>query len=195
MRTLQLTLHCSWYHLDDSFRVSWSNDCLQDLLWWLDPKRLLREVSLSQLSPVLDFWSDASDISWGAQLGPEVVSGLWSQETTSLSINAKELLAVERGLFHFRSSVAHSTVAVFADNSTAEAYLHNAGGTRSPALNSIAQCILRWSELHHVRLAPQFILGSHNVLADSLSLARTRSKGQSRLSPWRSFWSSADNGR
>ena len=42
-------------------------------------------------------------------------------------------------------------------------------GTRSPALNSIAQRILRWSELHHVRLAPQFIMESHNVLADSLS--------------------------
>ena len=129
MRALQLTLHRSWYHLDDSFRVSWLNDCLQDLLWWMDPKCLLCGMSLSQLSPVLDFWSDASDVSWGAHLGPKVVSGLWSQEAISLSINAKELLAMERGLLHFRSSVIHSTVAVFADNSTAVAYLRNAGGT------------------------------------------------------------------
>ena len=135
----------------------------------MDPERLLRGVSLSQLSPDLDFWSDASDVGWGAHLGLEVVSGLWSQEETSLSINARELLAVERGLLHFRSSVSHSTVAVFADISTAVAYLNNAGGIRSPALNSIAQHILRWSELHHVRLAPQFIMGSHNVLPDSLS--------------------------
>ena len=49
------------------------------------------------------------------------------------------------------------------------AYCRNAGGTRSPALNSIAQRILQFLELHHVHLAPQFIMGSRNVLADSLS--------------------------
>ena len=62
MRALQLALHRSWDCLDDSLLVSWSDDCLQDLLWWMDPERLLRGVSLSQLSPDLDFWSDASDV-------------------------------------------------------------------------------------------------------------------------------------
>ena len=143
-------------------------------------------VSLSHHSPDLDFWSNESDVGWGAHLGHEVVSGLWSPEETSLSVNTRELLAVERGLLLFPSSVSHSTVAVFADNSAAVAYLCNAGGTRSPALNAIAQHILRWSELQHVRLAPQFIMGSHNVLADSLSLPN-QSKGRSGLFTWKSF--------
>ena len=43
------------------------------------------------------------------------------------------------------------------------------GGTKSPLLNTIAQEILRWSESLAIRLAPQFILGSNNVLADALS--------------------------
>ena len=43
------------------------------------------------------------------------------------------------------------------------------GGTRSPLLNTIAQEILRWSESLAIRLAPQFIPGSNNVLADALS--------------------------
>ena len=42
-------------------------------------------------------------------------------------------------------------------------------GTRSPLLNTIAQEILRWSESLAIRLAPQFIPGSNNVLADALS--------------------------
>ena len=46
MRTLQLQLHRSWDRLDGSFLVSWSDACLQDLLWWLDPVRLRRWVSL-----------------------------------------------------------------------------------------------------------------------------------------------------
>ena len=43
------------------------------------------------------------------------------------------------------------------------------GGTRSPVLNSIAQRILRWAEKIELVLAPQFIQGKNNVLADSLS--------------------------
>ena len=69
-------------------------------------------------------------------------------------LKVRELLAVERCLHLFHSSVSHSTVAMFADNSAAVAYLRNAGGTQSPPLNTIAQRFLRWSELQHVRLAP-----------------------------------------
>ena len=61
------------------------------------------------------------------------------------------------------------TVSLFCDNSTAVAYLRKEGGTRSPFLNSLAQGILRWSESLAIRLAPQFIPGSLNVLADTLS--------------------------
>ena len=43
------------------------------------------------------------------------------------------------------------------------------GGTHSSLLNSIAQRILRWAESLPVLLSPQFIMGKHNVLADSLS--------------------------
>ena len=43
------------------------------------------------------------------------------------------------------------------------------GGTRSPLLNSLAQEILRWTESLSIRLAPQFLPGSNNVLADALS--------------------------
>ena len=65
--------------------------------------------------------------------------------------------------------MSNSTVAVFADNSTALAYLRKRGGTRSLLLNSIAQRILRWAESIDLILVPQFIQGKNNVLADSLS--------------------------
>ena len=105
----------------------------------------------------------------GAHLGLLTASGLWSQEESQLSINARELLAVRRGLLHFQSSLVRKTVSVFCDNSTAVAYLRKEGGTRSPFLNSLAQGILRWSESLSLCLAPQFIPGSLNVLADTLS--------------------------
>ena len=57
----------------------------------------------------------------------------------------------------------------FCGHFTAIAYLRNQGGTRSQLLNAIAQHTLRWSEALPVLLTPQFIMGRHNVLADSLS--------------------------
>ena len=73
------------------------------------------------------------------------------------------------GLVHFRQQLEDQVVAVFSDSSTAISYLKKQGGTISPLLNQEAQEILRWAELHHIVLIPQFILGKNNVLADSLS--------------------------
>ena len=164
MRSLQLCLHQSWDRVDQSTRIP--------LVSGLPPGSEVVAAlapSLRQVSPDLDFWSDTSDVSWGAHLGLLTASGLWSLEEIQLSINARELLAVRRGLLHFQSSLVGKTVSVFCDNSTAVTYLRKEGGTRSPFLNSLAQGILCWSESLSVRLAPQFIPGSLNMLADTLS--------------------------
>ena len=169
MRSLQLCLNRSWDHVDLSVPVSWTACCLQDLQWWLHLPRLSQGVSLGQVSPDLNFWSEASDVGWGAHLGHQVASGLWAFPQASMSINARELLAIQHGLHCFQLSLRGHTVAVYCDNVTAVAYLRKEGGTRSPSLNTIAQEILRWAESLDIRLAPQFIPGSNNVLADALS--------------------------
>ena len=46
----------------------------------------------------------------------------------------------------FRTSLEGRVVSVFSDNTTAVAYLRRQGGTLSPALNVVAQRILRWAE-------------------------------------------------
>ena len=96
---------------------------------------------------------------WGVHLGEEVVSGLWSPEERLSSINHRELLAIFYALQHFLPLVQNSTVAVYADNMTALAYLRNQGGTRSAFLNRTAQDLLRWTERHSISLLPQFIMG------------------------------------
>ena len=169
MRSLQLCLHRSWDRQDLGDPVYASMECLRDLQWWLHLPRLSLGVSLYQVSPDLHFWSDASDVGWGAHLDRQIASGLWDTHQAALSINARELLAVQLGLHQFQSSLQGRTVAVFCDNTTAVAYFRKEGGTRSPLLNTLAQEILRWTESLSIRLAPQFLPGSNTVLADALS--------------------------
>ena len=169
MRSLQICLHRSWDRQDLEAPVSASVECLCDLQWWLHLPRLSLGVSLCQVSPDLHFWSDASDVGWGAHLDCQIASGLWDSHQAALSINARDLLTVKLGLYQFQSSLQGRTVAVFCDNTTAVAYLRMEGGTRSPLLNALAQAILRWSESLSICLAPQFLPGSNNVLADALS--------------------------
>ena len=68
MRSLQLHLHRLWDQEDDSTLIPWDQDCHLDLEWWIVPGRLQSGISLAQVNPHLDFWSDASDVGWGAHL-------------------------------------------------------------------------------------------------------------------------------
>ena len=106
-----------------------SRECLHDLRWWLHLPRLSLGVSLRQVSPDLRFWSDASDVGWGAHLDCQVASGLWDDQQAALSINARELLAVQLGLFQFRSALQGRTVAVFCDLALDGVPLHPPGST------------------------------------------------------------------
>ena len=155
MRSLQLRLHHLWDREDDSTLIPWDSACRQDLEWWLVPDLLELGISLDQVNPHLDFWSDASDVGWGAHLLDLTTSGLWSPGEAELSVSAREPLAVEKGLLHFTHLVSNSTVVIFSDNSTALAYLRKQGGvTRSPILNANSQRILCWAETVDPVLAP-----------------------------------------
>ena len=169
MRSFQFVLHRSWNREDPDELIRWSPEIHQDLLWWLSRERLEQGISLEQVSPQLDLWSDASDVGWGAHLGDQVASGRWSSEELHSSINHRELLAIFYALQHFLPLVRSTSVAVYADNTTAVAYLRHQGGTRSALLNRTEQQLLRWAEVHSITLLPQFIMGRNNVLADALS--------------------------
>ena len=84
MRLLQLCLKDQWDFLDDQFQVSWSPLCREDLLWWSRVAQLREGVSLSLPAPDISFFSDASDVGWGALIGEHHASGLWSPHQKTL---------------------------------------------------------------------------------------------------------------
>ena len=97
------------------------------------------------------------------------VSGLWSPKERTLSINLRELRAIRLGLLHFRHLIVGLNIGVLLDNTTALSYVRKQGGTLSSPVNQEAQLLLRWAEFLPVSLVPQFVMGSWNVVADSLS--------------------------
>ena len=169
MRAHQLRLHVAGSGLLDFDLVSWDDSCFPDLRWWSVAAHLEVGVPLDLPQPDLVLYTDSSDAGWGASLGSAQLSGLWSPNCCPSSINHRKLLAVFLALHGFQHLLRHSSVALFLDNTTALAYLRKEGGTRSSTLNTVAQEILRFCEVHSIRLLPQFILGRLNVLADALS--------------------------
>ena len=88
LRSLQLCLHRSWNRQVLEAPVLVLMECLHDLQWWLHLPRVSLGVCLRQVFPDLHFWSDASDVGWGAHLGCQVASGLFATQQAALSINA-----------------------------------------------------------------------------------------------------------
>ena len=169
MRSLQLRLRSKWNFRDDYLRIPWDPLCQEDLLWWSWAIQQREGVDLSL--PVLDlsFYSDASDVGWGAIIGEYQVSGVLTPSQKELSINLREMMAVQNGLLRFSSLLRGKTIALFCDNVTTVAYLRRSGGTRSQVLFLKAREILLWIESMQITILPQFIEGSLNTRADLLS--------------------------
>ena len=169
MRSLQLRLRSKWNFRDDYLRIPWDPLCQEDLLWWSWAIQQREGVDLSLPVPDLSFYSDASDVSWGAIIGEHKVSGVWTPSQKELSINLREMMAVQNGLLQFSSLLRGKTIALFCDNVTTVAYLRRSGGTRSQVLFLKAREILLWIKSMQITILPQFIQGSLNTRADLLS--------------------------
>ena len=83
-----------------------------------------------------------------------------------LSINHRELLAVERVLSQLRRFLRGLVVKVFSIDTTAVAYLRHQGGILTPTFIELAQRIFRWGMRMEVSTRLQFVPGRNNVVAD-----------------------------
>ena len=70
-------------------------------------------IGLSLPVPDLSFYLDASDVGWGAIVREHQVSGVWTPSQRDPSINLREMMAVQKGLFEFGSLLRGKTIALF----------------------------------------------------------------------------------
>ena len=142
MQSLLIRLRSKWDFRDELLRIPGDPLCQEDLLWWSWAIQKREGVDLSLPVPDLSFFSDASDIGWGAIVGENQVSRVWTPSQRELSINLREMMAVQNGLLEFGSLLRGKTIALFCDNVTTVAYLSRLGGTRSQVLFLNAREIL-----------------------------------------------------
>ena len=169
MWSLLIRLRSKWDFRDELLRIPWDPLCQEDLLWWSWVIQKREDVDLSLPVPDLSFHSDVPDVGWGAIVGEHRVSRIWTPSQRELSINLREMMAVQNDLFGFSSLLRGKTIALFCDNVTTVAYLRRLGGTRSQVLFLKTREILLWVESMKITLLPQFIQGSLNTRADLLS--------------------------
>ena len=122
-------------------------------------------VDLALPHPELMLFADTSDSGWGVSLWDAQLSGLWSRDASTFSINHRELLAVFLAVRGFLHLLRGRSVSPFTDNTTALSYFCKEGGTWSSILNSVAQAILHLCDVNGVRLLSQFVPGRLNVLS------------------------------
>ena len=130
---------------------------------------LLEGTRFGTPTPDLCLYSDASRSGWGAHLLNQSVSGIWSNQESSLHISLLEMKALFLDLQSFQDVVADHRVTVMCDNSTVAAYVNKQGGMVSDSLCSLTGQLLRWTESHSVHLEAGYLPGQSNVLADLLS--------------------------
>ena len=126
-------------------------------------------VDLSLPVPDLNFYSDASDVGWGAIVGEHPsVRSLDSEPKGTLHQPQGDDGSAERPR-RLSSLLRGKMIALFCDNATTVAYLRRLGGTRSQVLFLKAREILLWVESMEITLLRQFIQGSLNTRADLLN--------------------------
>ena len=107
------------------------------LQWWTCRENVMAGKTLQPFQAQVTLYTDSSKSGWGAHVGDQTVSGLWSEQEARLHINWLELEAIRLALLHFQHLVEHKHVLIMCDNKTAVAYLNKEGGTRSHSLTAL----------------------------------------------------------
>ena len=138
---------------------------LQEL--WAD----LSQVKQGLYQPSQTLTTDASELVWGAFLGPHCHASLWCQEESLLQVNLLETFVVFRALHVLEPVFQRAVILLQTDNTTVMSYINRTGGTIFPSLDSLARQIILWYLDGGVslRAVHVYLSGADNVDADLLS--------------------------
>jgi len=147
-----------------------STGARRDLEWWLRALTDWNGAAAIPLPADLKLETDASDLGWGAAIGPLETSGSWSPAMQRRHINIRELTAVLLSLQSFRTAVKDKSVVVYSDNVTVVASINRLRG-KSFFLNEVVRSLFLFCHSNNITLRAQWVPGVDNSRADRLSRA------------------------
>ena len=156
-------LQASYYNFNATMELS--SAIKTDLKWWIDNVCQAKK-HISHGKPVLQIWSDASNLGWGAKCDLETVGGRWSTAEQEEHINFKELLAGFFAVKSFCVDRRNIHVRLNMDNTTAVAYINAMGGSKSKKCNSLARQVWLWCLERDIWLSTAYVAGTSNIDAD-----------------------------
>ena len=149
-------------------QVPLTQKCLEELEWWDNMCRWNGKTLLQRdINLVID--SDASLKGWGACCSRQRTGGPWSQQECSMHINCLELLAATLETKTFAKSKTTISILLRIDNTTAEAYNNNLGGTVSRELVMLTRDLWMWCLERNIHIAAVHLPGVLNTIADTES--------------------------
>ena len=92
--------------------------------------------------------------------------GQWSKEEQLLHINVLELKAVKLALLTFNKQKSLKAIHFHVDNTTAQLYLVNIGGTGNQMLLKLSKEIWQYLLKHQITITSEYLPSSFNVEAD-----------------------------
>lgn len=154
-------------------KTTLSQKAHEELQWWINvPSKLMTTCIAQNISIDLEVFSDACMTGYGFWFNTSKLAGHWSPEDLKVAnrhINGLELLAVLKGVEHFKEELRNKNILLRCDNSTAVYYVNNMGGQSSLACNEIAKSIWSLCIDIDIWITASFIAGKQNIQADKLS--------------------------
>jgi hypothetical protein len=147
--------------------VCLSEQCRQEIQWWLDNVELVNGKLIRQNQISCWLITDASLQGWGAVFEGKTTGGRWTFEEKSSHINYLELMAIFIGLKVFCRDLRNVHIGIQSDNTAAVAYINDMGGMRSKKLDRLAIEIWEWCFERELFLTAQHIPGVSNDADES----------------------------
>ena len=175
MRGLQLSLLRQWKPKRDHIHqwIQLDQVAVWDLQWWAQKRNLEVGGPIWVQDPQTAILTDAStSFGWGAHWEDKTIAGVWTPQEASLHINFLEMKTVLFALQAWARELHDSCVLIRSDNTTVVQYIIRQGGTRSPALCTLAREIWSVALQYRIQLRAAHIAGKENIIADDLSRGR-----------------------
>ena len=111
--------------------------------------------------------SDAYRLGWGASCLTQRTGGLRTKKEQTMHINSLELLAATLATKTFAKNKSRVLILLRIDNTTAESYINNLGGTVSQEPIALAKELWMWCLERKIHISSQHLRGALNVTVDA----------------------------